>query len=273
MSALESSQVDAAGAGWSLDDVAGAPSHPSARQYFAPRHRWDRNFFLTYVALIWVGILSGFGPQVIRHIKTQAPAYPSIVHVHALAFVGWLVLLTTQVLLIRSARLDLHRKLGIAGAVLAAVMIVLGPATAVVVDRLRLALPDADPGFLAVQMADIVAFAGLVIPAFIWRKAPSAHKRLILLATLYITDAGFARWWGGPMEAWFGDGFWGDAAQFYAGSDLLLLGVGLYDVLTRKRLHGAYICGAAWVVAVQLAALSFYTNPHWAPVARRLLGH
>jgi len=60
-----------------------------------------------------------FWPQIIKHIKTQAPAYPSIVHVHAAAFVGWLVLLTSQILLIRSARVDLHRKLGIAGVVLA----------------------------------------------------------------------------------------------------------------------------------------------------------
>jgi hypothetical protein len=121
--------------GWGLDDAANAPRHPR----FARQHRWDRNFFLAYVALIWLGILSGFGPQVIKHIKTHAPAYPPIVHVHAVIFVGWLVLLTGQVLLIRSARFHLHRALGIAGAVLATVMIVIGPATALVVDRLRLA--------------------------------------------------------------------------------------------------------------------------------------
>jgi len=92
--------------------------------------------------------------------------------------------------------------------VLAALMIVIGPATAVVVDRIRLALPHPDPAFLIVQMLDIVAFAGLVVPAFIWRKDPSVHKRLILLATLYISDAGFARWQGGTMEALLGNGFW-----------------------------------------------------------------
>jgi hypothetical protein len=183
------------------------------------------------------------------------------------------MLLTAQVLLIRSSKLALHRRLGIAGAALAALMIVIGPSTAVVVDRLRLALPHPDPGFLAVQMLDIVAFARLIVPAFIWRKDPSVHKRLILLATLYISDAGFSRWQGGTMEAWFGNGFWGNATQLYFGGDLLVIGVGLYDWLTRKRLHPAYIAGAAWTAAVQLTAISVYMAPGWAPVAARLLGH
>jgi hypothetical protein len=271
MSTSGSSQAEASGAGW--NDIAGSePRNPPSGRRFARYHRWDRNFFLIYVALIWVGILSGFAPQVVKHIKTHAPAYPSIVHVHAVVFVGWLMLLTTQVLLIRTSRPDVHRTLGIAGLILAPVMIVIGPVTAVIVDRMRLALPDPDPGFLAIQTLDILAFAGLVIPAFVWRKNPVVHKRLILLATIYIADAGFARWWGGAMEAWFGDGFWGTAAIFYAGSDLLVLGVGLYDWVTRKRLHVAYIAAVVWAIAVQVTALSVYLDPRWGPVALRLLG-
>jgi hypothetical protein len=274
MSALESSQAGTSGTDWPLGGAASAPRNPPPADRFARYHRGDRNFFLIYVALIWLGILSGFGPQVAKHLRTDAPAYPYIVHFHALVFVGWLTLLTTQVLLIRSGRASLHRRLGIIGAILAVVMIVIGPTTAVIVDRLQLALPHPDPGFLAVQMMDIVAFAGLVIPAFVWRKDPSIHKRLILLATLYISDAGFSRWQGDAMEALFGNGFWGNAAQLYFGSDLLVLGVGLYDWITRKRLHGAYIAGVAWIGAMELIALSVYTSPGWAPVAQRLLsGH
>jgi hypothetical protein len=138
--------------------------------------------------------------------------------------------------------------------------------------RIRLTLPHPDPGFLIVQMLDILAFAGLVVPAFIWRKDPSVHKRLILLATFYISDAGFARWQGGAMEALFGNGFRASAAQLYFGSELLVLGVGLYDWITRKRLHPAYIAGIAWITAVELTALSVYMSPDWAPVAQRLLG-
>jgi hypothetical protein len=239
---------------------------------FARHDGGDRNFFLLYVVLIWVGILSGFGPQVVHHLQSHASPYHPIIHVHAVIFVSWLALLTTQILLIRSGRPDVHRKLGVAGAILAPLMIIVGPATAVVTDRLRLVQPGADPGFLVVQMTDILAFAGLVIPALLWRKDPSVHKRLILLATLYITDAGFARWQGDAMQALLGDGFWGMTAQLYFGSDFLILGVGLYDWVTRRRLHRAYIAGVAWVAAVELTALLVYFDPRWAPLARHLLG-
>ena len=88
------------------------------------------------------------------------------------------------------------------------------------------------------------------------------------------SDAGFARWQGDAMEELFGNGFWGNATQLYFGSDLLVLGAGLYDWVTRKRLHAAYIAGVAWIGAVELTALSVYTSPGWAPIAQRLLsGH
>ena len=91
---------------------------PAPRR-FAPYHRWDRNFFLLYVALIWFGIAMGFVPEIAKHMRTPAARYPLIVHIHAAAFVGWLILLTVQVLLVRGQRLDLHRKLGVLGAGLA----------------------------------------------------------------------------------------------------------------------------------------------------------
>lgn len=77
-----------------------------------------------------VGVLSGFGTDSFNHVRKYGLDYPLIVHFHAVAFVSWLVLFTVQVALIRTARADIHRRLGKAGAVLAAVMVVLGPATA-----------------------------------------------------------------------------------------------------------------------------------------------
>ena len=61
---------------------------------FAPCHRWDRDFFLTYLALFWLIILMGFVPEIIHHVQRREPPYPLVVHFHAAAFVGGLVLLT-----------------------------------------------------------------------------------------------------------------------------------------------------------------------------------
>ncbi len=106
---------------------------------FPSRVGADRSAFLLFTVLVWVGVLTGFGTDSFQHVSKYGLDYPLIVHFHAVAFVGWLVLFTVQVALIRTARVDVHRRLGIAGAVLAAVVVVLGPATALVVDAARFA--------------------------------------------------------------------------------------------------------------------------------------
>lgn len=69
-------------------------------------------------------------------------------------------------------------------------MVVLGPATAIAMQRAQLRTPESDPSFLAAELLAIVAFAGLVTAAFAFRNNASTHKRLILLAT--IVDRTFA---------------------------------------------------------------------------------
>lgn len=239
---------------------------------FAADHKWDRNFFLAYVVLIWFGIVMGFGPEIVERFRHHKP-FPLIVHFHAVAFVGWLILLTAQVLLIRARRQDLHRKLGVAGAVLAATMIVLGPATAIYMQRFHFGTAESDPAFLAIQLTDILAFAGLITAAIALRSNSPAHKRLILLATLYISDAGFARFLGDGVHAVLGDGFWPFMAEAYLANDILVAGLGLYDLVTRRRLHPAYVAGVIWTAVNQLTASYLYHAPLWKSVALRLIGH
>jgi len=246
---------------------------PRPRTPFAPYHKWDRNFFALYVALLWCGILGGFVPEIVQHVAQRKPPFPLIVHVHAVVFLGWLVLLTVQVVLIRRRRADLHRRLGIAAMALATLMVVVGPATAFYMQRYHWGTPESDPPFLAIQLTDIVAFAGLAAAAFALRADSPAHKRLILLATLYISDAGFARLFGDGVHGVLGDGFWPLFAELYIANDLLILGIGAYDLATRRRLHPAYVAGVAWVFALQMTAIFLDRSPLWKPVALRLIGH
>jgi hypothetical protein len=253
-------------------DVLSAPRAPAP---FPPFKKWDRDFFLVWLLLIWVGIVMGFGSDMIHHIQSHEAAYPIIVHFHAVAFVGFLVLLTTQLLLIRGNRHDLHRKLGVAGVALAAVMLVLGPATAIVVQRAQWGTPDSDPAFVSIQFIGILDFFVLIVAAALSRNNPPAHKRLILLAILAISDAGFARWLDGDIHAWFGggDGFAITFAGFFLATDILVLGIGAYDLITRKRLHPAYVAGAIWLFACQTAEVLLYHSPAWKTVATHLIGH
>lgn len=240
---------------------------------FPSRPVADRNTFLVFTAMIWVGVLSGFGTDSVRHVLKHGLDYPLIVHFHAVIFVGFLVLFTVQVALIRNGRADIHRRLGVAGAVLAGVMLVLGPATAIVVDASQYAIKGTTPEFLAVQFTDILAFGTLAGAGLLLRGAPLAHKRLMMLALIYISDAGFARLLNRVASAPFGDGFLGDMVHLYLGSDLLLLGLGAYDLVTRRRLHPAYVVGAVWMLTLQLTARAGLYSPTWKAFALHVIGH
>ena len=240
---------------------------------FASWHRWDAVAFPLFVAAIWAGLLGGFVPDIVLHFSQGKPAYPLIVHVHALFFTSWPVLLTVQVALIRTQRVALHRKLGLAGAFIALAMVILGPATAYVVQNRNWGTPASDPAFLRIQLTDIAAFGAMVAAGLLLRRDSASHKRLMLLGSLYITDAGFGRMFGIFFQGLGGGGWWGFFVEGSLQPDILILALGLYDLATRGRLHRVYLSAVAWLALMQISSITLYYNANWGVIARHLLGH
>lgn len=237
----------------------------------ADHRRWDRNFFLLMVALLWLGILMGFVPEIIHRVRVHR-LFPAVVYFHGTVFVGWLSLLTVQVLLIRARRADIHRELGMAGVALYGAMVVLGITTSVVVDYDLFGTPHSDPSFFSIQLADMLAFTVLGAFAIALRKSPDAHKRLMILATIFIANAGFSRWFAHGLERLLGDGYWGNWAQLYLTDLLLVAMLGAYDLISRRRMYSAYVFGAVWGLGLEFAAVWLYMTPWWKPVATVLIG-
>ncbi len=236
------------------------------------RRESDRNAFLILVGCVWFGVVSGFGVDSFHHVRAHGLDYPLIVHVHALTFVGWLVLFTTQIVLIREGRFALHRRLGIAGAFFATWMMVIGPATAIVADAARHAKTGETPEFLSVQFTDIITFGGLTAAALLLRKDRIAHKRLMLLGLFYIADAGFARFFNDLVMTPFGDGRLAEFGQLYLGSDLLVLALGIYDLVRHRRIYPVYIAGVVYILAMQLLGSSLLHSDGWKAFTLRLIG-
>lgn len=107
------------------------------------------------VALIWLGILMGFVPEIVGRFQAHKPPFQAVVYFHDVVFVSWLCLLTAQVLLIRSRRTDLHREFGMAGTAQYGAMIVLGVTTSMVVDYHFFGKAPSDPSFLSIQLAGL----------------------------------------------------------------------------------------------------------------------
>jgi hypothetical protein len=101
-------------------------THPSAT--IKPR---DRFLYAAMAVVATSLVFAGFArTYYLRHLFTNVPLKP-LLHLHGFLFTSWLVLLLVQVTLVAAKRTDLHRRLGVAGGVLAALMVVVGPIVAI----------------------------------------------------------------------------------------------------------------------------------------------
>jgi len=91
-----------------------------------PGRRFDHLFFSTMALLMLATVFLGFAHTYYLAGVFQAPLPSVIIHVHGAAFSCWILLLITQTSLVSAGRVDIHRRLGIAGFLLACVMVILG---------------------------------------------------------------------------------------------------------------------------------------------------
>ena len=240
---------------------------------FAVSDPYERNFFLTYVALIWAATTIGFGLEIKEKLAEGSLHYPLIVHAHALIFVGWLVLLTTQIALIRRGNYALHRRLGIVALILIPLMIFVAPATVIVSKVIKYGHPDTSFPFMSTQFTNVLASNVLFIAGLCLRRSSSAHKRLMLMGTLVIFEPGFRRIVGYLLDHKFHDGFWPYFLETYGGSFTLMMGLGVYDLIRHQKLNPAYVVALLWCLANQIAATWLYYQPWWAHLTTQLSGH
>ena len=258
------------------------PSFP-VKKPFANAHPFDRNFYVIMMMLVWAAILSGFIYDMIDLNNKGLLHFPWITHVHAALFVSWLVLFTVQILLIRTRNHALHMKLGLLGAVIAGAMVVAGFTVAITSEARKFGTPYSDPAFMAIMFGDMFVFGVLAGTGLYLRKKASAHKRLMLMATLALTDAGFGRWLSLKVATLVGKDF----TTIHSFSEgfipffvfmsmwplLLLLAVGAYDLITRKRLHPVYLPALGWWLLINLIEAYLYYSPDWLQLCKRMIGH
>ncbi len=160
---------------------------------------YENLFFSGMAGLCLVSVFIGFARTYYLAGLFRAHLPNLMLHIHGAVFSAWILLLITQTSLVAAHRVELHRRLGILGFVLACLMLVLG----VLASADQLARHSANPGaqtieevraFYAIPLADILMFATFVYFGYRNRFVPAVHKRLMLFATLAILDAGFDRW-------------------------------------------------------------------------------
>lgn len=163
--------------------------------------RYDDVFFSGLAILFLFFVFVGFAPTYYLAGLFKAPLPNTLLHIHGAVFSLWILLLITQTSLVSAKRVDVHRRLGMLGFGLACLMVILG--VLVANDQLlRFAAnpPDDFKGieavraFYAIPIGEILIFCTLVYFGFRNRFHPAVHKRLMIVATVAILEAAFARW-------------------------------------------------------------------------------
>jgi len=236
--------------------VATAPSSLGRSPTLAARR--ERVFFGGMTIAMLATVIAGFGPSYyFSSVSASARELTPALHLHGAAFTTWMLLLVVQSTLISAGRVDIHRRLGVAGAVLGACMMVLGAYVAI--SRLRAGLLGAPPGVsvagvLAIALATVVVFPTLFGSALLLRRRTDYHKRLVLLATCELVLAAVARLPGVAA---------GGPAAFFGVTDLFVVALVVYDLSTRGRIHPATLWGGLFFIASQPLRLVIGSSGPW----------
>jgi hypothetical protein len=226
--------------------------------------RDDRTPSAVWLGVLWIGMIAGFGVDFPRYLHESPPA-PWIVHVHAVVYSGWMLILTMQVLLVLGDKVGVHRKTGWVAAGWAGLMLVMGPLAAVAFQVVNFGSPIGDPPFLAVQFLNVAGFLSLLSWGIALRKNPAAHRRLMILSTVALADPGFSRFsgwlWPTPPSSGVVVFLW----VFYG--NVLLVGLILgWDLWEKRLIRSAVIAGIS-LVGLECVETWLYLYPPWRQTA------
>lgn len=165
------------------------------------RERMERWFYLVSGCLLLLIVALGF-----QHFYLQGKASDGgpvtqqivpLVFLHGILMTTWIIAFVVQSSLIVSGNRKLHMTLGVAGAVLAGLLVIVGVSTAIASVHYN---PDSYKGiwgarrFLSFMLINIFGFAAMAGIGLMYRRRPEVHRPMMLLATLFVAGpAGFFR--------------------------------------------------------------------------------
>jgi hypothetical protein len=226
-----------------------------------------RFFFVAMACAVIATVFAGFAPTFyLRGSFAQTRPMSVLLHVHGIVFSAWVSVFLIQTLLIARGQRRLHQRFGWIGAGIAGAMIIL--VTAAVIEELRRVNGFPPPPLaLALSAFDIIVFAILVGAALYYRKRSDWHKRFMLSATIVLLGAPMFR---AVIHA-IGRS---DMSRVSIVSTLLVdaffLPCFVYDLLTRRRIHPAYVIALVLIVLDQITQTVVVTWPPWINFANTL---
>ena len=220
----------------------------------------ERAFYTAMSGVFLVLVFIGFSRTwfLRPYFQTQAPPLIPLLILHGVIFSSWIALFLIQTSLVASKRTRVHRKLGVAGGILASLMVIVGAITGIVRAKTVVPPPGFSSGltFLTIPLGDVLIFGLLVGAALYFRNRLDIHKRLMVIATITLMPAAVARFPGAFFEQ-------GGPLVFFGIPDLLIVPLLIFDIITRGRPHRATIIGGAILVISHPLRILIGTTHAW----------
>jgi len=226
----------------------------------------DRRLFILAAILTPLIVLAGFArTYYLKPLLGTPDLAGRIVHLHGIVMTAWVVLFVVQVSLVATRRTKIHQRLGVLGAGLAALVVVVGVLTAIYAAA-RGASPGPPPlSFLIIPLGDMLIFSMLIGLALYFRRKLDVHKRLMLLAAINLLTPAIARI---PLNFIINGG----PLAFFGLTDVVLLAFVAFDTFKQRRLHPVFLWGSIFIIAMQPLRLLLAGTDVWIRFATALVG-
>lgn len=206
----------------------------------------ERRFYQWMAIAVTAAVALGFARSFLLRPLFPAVHAPKEIffYVHGIVFALWFVLLVTQASLVSAGNVALHRRLGVAAYGLVPLMLVFGAIGGAIAAHRPggfIDIPVPPLEFLVVPYIGLLLFGLFIGAALLLRANPQAHKRLMLIGTFVIAEAGIARW---PFEPYISVP---PVAMFTAAA--FVIPIAIWDFYSRRRIHPVTAIGAVVLFA------------------------
>jgi len=246
-------------------------------------NRWIYVFMAAFFILI---VLTGFIPDSLAKLAAidagQRPPFPPILHVHAILMGSFVLILFAQATLAATGRLRYHRRLGVAGVVIAPALVIAGfilvptmyhqiwnglqTAPVEVQADIKKLLREFDDIMLE-QIRIGICFALFILIAFLARNKDSGlHKRMMFLAIAIALPAAFDR------MTWLPSTLPESPVSLDLNVLFALAPMFIWDLAHTRSVHKAYWIWLAFMVPSSVMIYGLWDTDWWHATAPRLVG-
>jgi len=212
-------------------------------------------FYLVMSIILILIVFAGFAQSFYLAPMFETEPDIPIEYVHGAVMSAWFIIFMLQTSLVAAGRSDIHRRLGILGAVIGVGVIVMGLIVIVqipawlITQGTDFSIEETQQIWSQVLWGDfgsIMAFSMFFGLGMLYRKRTNVHKRLMLLATISIIGPAISRISVFPIF----DGI-STPVFSWSGILLLILATAGNDLLIGKRVHVVTFVGGSLFLAVR----------------------